>query len=116
MRGPFATPWVLLVSHCTAICRLQVHIKCTCAFYAYVHIGQWHTLEVANLRENLAKNLRARRGEKTQAAFGRRAGVHQSTIQRIEMETQNVSIDTLQLLCDRLRCSASDLLEDPKDN
>ncbi|MFC2950815.1 helix-turn-helix domain-containing protein [Marinicaulis aureus] len=69
---------------------------------------------MANLRENLARNLRARRGKKTQAAFGQRVGVHQSTIYRIEQGTQNVTIDTLQTLCNRLRCPASDLLDDPK--
>ncbi|MFC6035357.1 helix-turn-helix domain-containing protein [Hyphococcus aureus] len=79
-----------------------------------MHSGQWHSSDVANLRENLARNLRARRGKKTQAAFGQRVGVHQSTIYRIEQGTQNVTIDTLQTLCNRLRCPASDLLDDPK--
>ncbi|WP_428408658.1 helix-turn-helix domain-containing protein [Hyphococcus sp.] len=90
-------------------------MKCTCAFYAYVHSGQWHSSDVANLRENLARNLRARRGKKTQAAFARRIGLHQSSVNRIETERQNVTIDTLQALCDRLRCCASDLLDAPGD-
>lgn len=66
---------------------------------------------MADLKENLANNVRARRGKKTQAAFAKRIGLHQSSVNRIETGRQNVTIDTLQALCDRLRCSAGDLLD-----
>lgn len=85
--------------------------KCTNAFYAYVHRSQWHFLGVVNLREKLAESLRARRGKMTQQAFARRVGLHQSSVNRIEQGLQNVTIDTLQVLCERLRCRASELLD-----
>lgn len=68
---------------------------------------------MANLRENLAENIRIRRGGMTQHAFARRLGLHQSTINRIELGLQNVTLDTVQLICDRLHCSAGDLLDRP---
>lgn len=88
------------------------HEICTSAFYAYVHNGQWHHACVPNLRKNLADSLRAKRGAIAQDAFARAIGIHQSSVNRLEQGLQNVTIDTLQLLCDRLKCKASDLLDD----
>ena len=48
----------------------------------------------------------------TQEAFARRVGLHQSSVNRIEQGVQNVTIDTLQVLCDRLRCTAGELLDE----
>lgn len=64
-----------------------------------------------NFRKNLAKNIRERRGELTQMSFARKIGVDQASVNRIELGEQNVTIDTLQQICDRLKCSASDLLD-----
>lgn len=66
---------------------------------------------VADFRKNLAENIRARRGKMTQTAFALKVGVNQATINRIEQGIQNVTIDTLQRLCKRLKCSAGDLLD-----
>ncbi|MCK5747368.1 MAG: helix-turn-helix transcriptional regulator [Oricola sp.] len=60
----------------------------------------------------MAKNIRALRGKQTQKAFARRVGLNQSSVNRIEQGRQNVTIDTLQQLCTRLRCRPGDLLHD----
>jgi len=44
-------------------------------------------------------------------SFARKIGVDQASVNRIELGEQNVTIDTLQQICDRLKCSASDLLD-----
>ncbi|WP_375210702.1 helix-turn-helix domain-containing protein [Hyphococcus sp.] len=67
---------------------------------------------MARLRQILASKIRRRRGTLTQQDFARRIGLHQASINRIELGTQNVTIDTLQLLCDRFNCSAADLLDE----
>lgn len=66
---------------------------------------------MANFRKNLAKNLRALRGAATQTAFARKLGIDQASVNRIELGEQNVTVDTLQRICDRLKCAASDLLD-----
>lgn len=66
---------------------------------------------MVDLRNTLAKNLRQLRGDMTQAAFARKAGITQASINRIEQGTQNVTVSTLQTLCDRLKCKPSDLLD-----
>lgn len=69
---------------------------------------------VNEFRKTLADNIRAARGEMTQTAFARKVGVNQATINRIEQGLQNVTIDTLERLCRKLKCSVGDLL-DPED-
>jgi DNA-binding Xre family transcriptional regulator len=39
-------------------------------------------------------------------------GLSDSTLQRIEMAEQNVTLDTLQLIVTRLRCKGSDIFPD----
>lgn len=67
---------------------------------------------VPNFRKNLALNIRARRGKLTQKQFARKLGIDQASVNRIELGEQNVTIDTLQLICDRLKCDAGELLDD----
>ncbi|PQA87195.1 helix-turn-helix domain-containing protein [Hyphococcus luteus] len=66
---------------------------------------------MAGFRENLAENIRKRRGNLTQEAFAKRIGIDQSSVNRIEQGEQNVTIDTLELLCKRLKCKAGELLD-----
>jgi transcriptional regulator with XRE-family HTH domain len=66
---------------------------------------------VPNFRNNLAVNLKMRRGSLTQDAFARKLGIDQASVNRIEQGEQNITIDTLQLLCERLKCRAADLLD-----
>ncbi|MBZ5640797.1 MAG: helix-turn-helix domain-containing protein [Acidobacteriia bacterium] len=49
------------------------------------------------------------RGGQSQNEFSRKAGVSGPTINRIENEIQNVSLDTLEKLCIRLKCDIADL-------
>ncbi len=64
------------------------------------------------LREILAEAIRTRRGDRSQRSFARTLGVSKTTLLRIEMADQNVTIDTLETICRRLRCSVADLLDD----
>ncbi len=61
------------------------------------------------LRRRLARGLARLRGEQSQNEFSRRVGVSGPTINRIENQVQNVSLDTLEKLCIRLRCDIGDL-------
>jgi putative transcriptional regulator len=66
------------------------------------------------LRRRLARGIAQIRGEQSQNEFSRRAGVSGPTINRIENEIQNVSLDTLEKLCIRLDCEIGDLLPPDK--
>lgn len=67
---------------------------------------------MASFRKNLSKKLRTLRGTLTQREFAEKLGTTQATVNRIEQEEQNVTIDTLELFCKRLRCTPNDLLTD----
>jgi transcriptional regulator with XRE-family HTH domain len=71
-----------------------------------------HIAVRARLRKDLAKFLKERRGNQTFSDFSRKVGISSSTLQRIEMGQQNVSIDTLQHIVNRLRCRMSDIFGD----
>ncbi len=43
------------------------------------------------------------------AVFARKLGISSLTLQRIEVGEQNVTIDTLERLCRRLKCTPSDI-------
>lgn len=60
----------------------------------------------------LAKRLKAERASLGlgQAAFAKKLAISQSTLARIESCEQNVTIDMLELMCSRLKCSLSELL------
>jgi len=64
------------------------------------------------LRKQLAEFLRKRRGDQTFQQFARKIGLSDSTLQRIEMMQQNVTLDTLQQIVTRLRCKVSDIFRD----
>ncbi len=64
---------------------------------------------VKKLSLRLAKRLRDLRGENSQLQFSKRLGVSHTTLNRIERSDQNVTLDTLQLLCERLKCDIGDL-------
>ena len=62
-----------------------------------------------SLRRRLARGLVQIRGSQSQNQFSRKAGVSGPSINRIENEVQNVSLDTLEKLCMRLRCDIGEL-------
>jgi transcriptional regulator with XRE-family HTH domain len=64
------------------------------------------------LRKQLAEFLKKKRGEQTFAQFSRKVGLSDSTLQRIEMMEQNVTMDTIQHIVDRLGCGVSDIFRD----
>jgi transcriptional regulator with XRE-family HTH domain len=64
------------------------------------------------LRKQLAEFLKRKRGDQTFQQFARKIGLSDSTLQRIEMMEQNVTIDTIQQIVDRLRCGLSDIFRD----
>ena len=64
-----------------------------------------------NLARRLATNLKKRRGEMPQRIFARKVGISYSTIARIEIEQQNVSLKTLEQLCKALKCDIGDLFK-----
>lgn len=60
----------------------------------------------------LARQLRAERKAMGlgQQEFARKLAISQSTLARIESGEQNVTIDMLELICNRLKCKISELL------
>ena len=67
----------------------------------------------SNLDRQLASFLRKRRGEATYAAFSRKLGISASTLYRLENCEQSATLQRLDQILDRLRCSLADVfLED----
>ena len=63
------------------------------------------------LAKKLAQFLRKQRGDLTFQQFSRKTGISDSTLHRLEMGEQNITLDTLEHLCDRLKCSIADMFE-----
>ena len=63
------------------------------------------------LAKQLAAFLRKRRGDLTFQQFSRKTGISDSTLHRLELGEQNITLDTLEQLCDRLKCSIAELFE-----
>lgn len=55
--------------------------------------------------------MRAARGSATLAQFGRKLGISDSTLQRIEVADQNVTLDTLEQITKRLGCKIHDIFK-----
>jgi DNA-binding Xre family transcriptional regulator len=64
------------------------------------------------LAKKLAAFLHKRRGDLTYAQFSRKVGLSDSTLQRLEMGEQNITLKTLEQIVDRLNCRISDIFED----
>jgi len=64
------------------------------------------------LAQQLAKFLRKRRGELTFKQFARKTGLSDSTLHRMEIAEQNVTLKSLEQICTRLKCKVSDIFED----
>ena len=64
---------------------------------------------MGQLRQQLAREIRRRRGETPHRDFARQLGVSKSSLHRIEMGEQNVGLDLLEQLCRRLHCTLGDL-------
>ena len=64
------------------------------------------------LAEQLASNLRARRGGWTQEEFARRLGISRATLTRLEGAAQNTTLKTLEQISRALRCPVGELFEE----
>ena len=63
------------------------------------------------LAKQLAAFLRKRRGYLTFQQFSRKTGISDSTLHRLELAEQNITLNTLEQLSDRLKCSVAELFE-----
>ena len=61
------------------------------------------------LADKLSRKLRALRGDMPQRAFARKLGVSVATLNRLESCQQNVTLNTIEKLCTRLKCGIGDL-------
>ncbi len=64
---------------------------------------------MANLAIRLGNKLQQLRGEQSQLQFSRKLGISKSSLNRMELGEQNVSLKTLETLCNRLGCKVGDL-------
>ena len=67
----------------------------------------------ASMQQQLGQFLRKRRGEMTLPAFARKIGISSSSLHRMEMGEQNVTLTTLEHLLKRLKCNAADVFNNP---
>ena len=63
------------------------------------------------LPKKLAQFIRKQRGDLTFQQFSRKTGISDSTLHRLEMADQNVTIATLELLSDRLKCKVGEMVD-----
>lgn len=66
----------------------------------------------ASLQKQLGRFLRRRRGSMTLPVFARKLGISSSSLHRMEMGEQNVTLKTLGHLLKRLRCGLTDVFRD----
>ncbi len=64
---------------------------------------------MGKLEKRLAGKLLELRGDVPQYRFARKLGISKSSLNRMEIGTQNVSLRTLETLCSRLKCDIADL-------
>jgi len=55
------------------------------------------------LRKQLGAFLKKERAEMSYSVFGRKVGISKSTLQRLEMGEQNVTLDTLEHILKKLK-------------
>ena len=65
----------------------------------------------ASMHKQLGQFLRKRRGEMTLPAFARKLGISSSSLHRMEMGEQNVTLTTLERLLKRLKCGTADVFK-----
>ena len=62
-------------------------------------------------RKQLGRYLREKRGDTTLKQFAGKLGISDSTLQRLEIGQQNITIDTLELLMKQLKCNFGDIFD-----
>jgi DNA-binding Xre family transcriptional regulator len=71
-----------------------------------------HPVMADRLAKQFGVFLRKRRGDLTFQQFSRKTGISDSTLQRAELGLQNITLRTLEQVCDRLKCKVSDIFQD----
>ena len=61
------------------------------------------------LEQQLATFLRKARGETSYAKFGQKVGLPPSTLHRLEMCQQSITLSRLELITKRLKCSIREI-------
>ena len=64
------------------------------------------------LPKQLGAFLQKKRGDLTYAQFARKMGISDSTLHRLELGEQNVTLKTLEHIVTRLKCKMSDVFPD----
>lgn len=67
------------------------------------------------LAARLARRLRDLRGKGTIVRQARRLGVSKSSYHRMELGAQNVTLETLDILCARMKCDVAELFAPRKE-
>jgi len=62
-----------------------------------------------NFRKRLAQKLITLRGTKSQLQYCQETGLSRSTLNRLEAAGQNLTLDSLEILCSKLGCDIVDL-------
>ncbi len=73
------------------------------------YLQEQNALVAQRLAKQLGAFLRKKRGNLTYQQFSRKMGISDSTLHRLEMGEQNVTLKTLEQICSRLKCKVSDL-------
>jgi transcriptional regulator with XRE-family HTH domain len=60
----------------------------------------------------LGRFLRKKRGDLTYQQFARKLGISDSSLQRMELGEQNVTLATLEQILGRLKCSVSEVFDE----
>jgi DNA-binding Xre family transcriptional regulator len=82
--------------------------------FPYVERPTRHTAGMAaSMQKQLAQFLRKKRGKMSYPAFARKMGVSPSSLHRMEMAEQNVTLKTLEHLLKRLKCRVTDVFGEP---
>ena len=69
---------------------------------------------MSKLARRLAQKLQALRGDTPQLQYAKKLGISNSSLNRMELGEQNVTLETLEILCRKLDCDVADLF--PKEN
>ena len=64
---------------------------------------------MGTLARRLARKLLELRGDVPQYVFARRLGISKSSLNRLEIGTQNVSLRTIERICQRLKIDITEL-------
>lgn len=64
---------------------------------------------MGELRKTLGKNLKKLRGDLPQTKFAKILGISKSSLNRIEIGDQNVAIDTIEVICKKLKLNIGSL-------